>query len=253
MLRKNRLIWENLYDISEAEIVLLGVPFDGTSTGLPGSRLAPSRIREDFDLFVSGYEPGLGDLSDVKLYDAGDVDVVHGSPAETLKRVYEAVKEIRTGTKAPLITLGGEHSITVPVVRALAETDEFNYLCYDAHWDLLDEFNGYRQSHACVNRHIYELLGNIEVRGVRAGSREEWAFAKKLKPAKDPVYLSIDVDVMDVPTGTPVPGGMRFHELWEKIKKRKIAAADIVEYNPLVGHSAIPAELVKRLMLKMHK
>lgn len=250
MLRKNRLVWENIYELNEAEVVLLGVPFDGTSTGLPGSRLAPSRIREDFDFFISGYEPELGDLSDVKLYDAGDVDVVHGSPEETFRSIYEAVKEIRSKTKAPLITLGGEHSMTVPIVRALAETNKFDYLCYDAHWDLLDEFNGYKNSHACTSRRVYELLGNVEVRGVRAGSKEEWEFSKKLKPAKDPVYLSIDVDVMDVPSGTPVPGGMRFRDLWEEIKKRKIVAADIVEYNPMVGHSTVPAELLKRLMLK---
>ena len=87
-MRKNRLLWENIYELSEAEVVVMGVPFDGTCTGLPGTRLAPARIREDFDLFVSGYEPGLGDLSDVKLYDAGDVDVVHGSPEDTLSPIF---------------------------------------------------------------------------------------------------------------------------------------------------------------------
>ena len=205
MLRKNRLIWENIYEISEAEVVLVGVPFDGTSTGLPGSRLAPSRIREDFDLYISGYEPELGELGELKLYDAGNIEVVHGSPEKTFEEIYNTIKEIRSETKAPLITIGGEHSITVPVVKALAETEKFDYLAYDAHWDLLDDFNDYKDSHACSARRIYELLGNVEVRGVRAGNKEEWEFSKKLKPAKDPVYLSIDVDVMDVPSGTPVP------------------------------------------------
>ena len=129
MLRKNRLIWENIYELNEAEVVLLGVPFDGTCTGLPGTRLAPSRIREDFDLFVAGYETGLGDLSDVKLYDAGDVDAVHGSYEMTFQRIYDAVKEIRSVTDAPLLTIGGEHSITLPIVKALSEEKtKFSYI-----------------------------------------------------------------------------------------------------------------------------
>jgi len=254
MLRKNRLIWENAYELSEAEVVLLGVPFDGTCTGTPGARFAPSRIREDFDFFVSGYEQGLGDLGDIKLYDAGDVDVVHGSPEKTFALVEEAVREIRSETSAPLITLGGDHSVTLPIVRALAETEKFGYVCYDAHLDLLNEFNGYKYSHACVNRRVHELLGNVEIRGARAGSAEEWAYAKKLKPVKGPCYLSIDVDVISqVPTGTPVPSGMAFRELWAEIAKMKLVAADVVEYNPMAGHCTVPAELVKRLVLKLSK
>ncbi|MCK4326991.1 MAG: arginase family protein [Candidatus Diapherotrites archaeon] len=251
MLRKNRLIWENLYELSEAEVVLLGVPFDGTCTGLPGARLAPSRIREDFDLFVAGHEKGIGDLGDVKLYDAGDVDVVHGSPEDTFDRVVEAVREIRDETKAPIITLGGDHSITLPIVSALAELEKFGYVCYDAHLDLLDDFNGYPNSHTCVNRRVMEVVKDVEIVGARAGSKEEWAVAKKLRPVKGKCYVSIDVDVLSaVPTGTPVPSGMQFRDLWTKISKRKIVAADIMEYNPLVGHSTVPAELLKRLILK---
>ncbi|MFC2175059.1 arginase family protein [archaeon] len=254
MLRKNRLIWENIYEPSEAEVVLLGVPFDGTCTGLPGTRLAPARIREDFDLFVSGNEPGLGDLGDVKLFDAGDVDVVHGSPEDTFDSIAEAVRGIRDETKAPIITLGGDHSITLPVVSALAEYEKFGYLCYDAHLDLLDDFNGYPNSHTCVNRRVMEVIGNVEIRGARAGSKEEWAFAKKLKPVKGKCYLSVDVDVLTgVPTGTPVPSGMKFRDLWQEISKKKVIAADIVEYNPMVGHCVVPAELLKRLILKLSK
>ena len=252
MLRKHRLIWENIYELSEADVVLLGVPFDGTCTGLPGTRLAPSRIREDFDLFVSGHEPGLGDLDDIKLFDAGDVDVIHGSPEDTFDAIAEAVREIRDETKAPLITLGGEHSITVPLVCALSEYEKFDYVCYDAHLDLMDEFNGYPNSHTCVNRRVLEELGNVEIVGARAGNKEEWAVAKKLKKAKGKSYISIDVDVISgVPVGTPVPSGMQFRDLWKDIAKRKIVAADIVEYNPMVGQCTVPAELLKRLILKL--
>ena len=252
MLRKNRLIWENIYELSEAEVVLLGVPFDGTCTGLPGTRLAPSRIREDFDLFVSGHDPELGDLSDVKLFDAGDVDVVHGSPEDTFDRVAEAVRDIRDETKAPIITMGGDHSITVPVVTALAEMEKFGYVCYDAHLDLMDDFNGYPNSHTCVNRRVMEVVKDVEIVGARAGSKEEWDYAKNLKKVTGKCYVSIDCDVVGLlPVGTPVPGGMWVGDLWKDILKRKIVAADIMEYNPMVGHCTVPAELLKRLILRL--
>ena len=205
-------------------------------------------------MFVSGNDPELGDLGDIKLFDAGDVDVVHGSPEDTFDRVAEAVRAIRDETKAPIITLGGDHSVTVPVVAALAEYEKFGYVCYDAHLDLLDEFNGCPNSHTCVNRRVMEIVKDVEIVGARAGSKEEWDYAKKLKKARGRVYASVDVDVISmVPTGTPVPSGMRFRDLWKDLLKRKIISADVMEYNPMVGHCTVPAELVKRLALKLSK
>jgi agmatinase len=249
MLRKTNLIWENLYSLKEAEIVLLGVPFDSTVTEIPGTRFAPNRIREDFQVHVDGFDPQLGDLEEVKLHDAGNVEVLHGNIDKTNEHIYEAVLSIKEeNPDAILITLGGEHSITYPIVKALYEKD-FSYLCYDAHTDLYDEYNGLKNSHACVNRRIYDLLGNVQINGYNP-TRDDQEAVKKLKKVKDPVYLSIDVDVFSDKVGCPASSLYDFEKMWGEIKKRDIVAADVVEYNPLVGKDIRVAELVKRLILK---
>jgi agmatinase len=252
MLRKTNLIWENLYSVAEADIVLLGVPFDSTISEIPGTRFAPNQIREDFQLHVNNFDAELGDLEDIKLHDAGNIEVLHGNIEGTHTAVYEAVKEIMgENPKAKLLVLGGEHSITYPIVRALSEKKKFSYLCYDAHTDLWDTYNGLKNSHACVNRRVYDLIKNVEIRGCASETKEIAEFAKKLKPVKDPVYLSVDVDVFSDKVGCPVSYSYDFEKMWGEIKKRDIIAADIVEYNPMVGRDVRVAELVKRLLLSL--
>ena len=249
MLRKTNLIWENLYSLKEADIVLLGVPFDSTVTEIPGTRFAPNRIREDFQVHVDGFDPQLGDLEEVKLHDAGNVEVPHGNIDKTNEDIYEAVLSIKEeNPDAILITLGGEHSITYPIVKALYEKD-FSYLCYDAHTDLYDEYNGLKNSHACVNRRVYDLLGNVQINGYNP-TKDDREAVKKLKKVNDPIYLSIDVDVFSDKVGCPASSLYDFEKMWGEIKNRDIVAADVVEYNPLVGKDIRVAELVKRLILK---
>ena len=252
MLRKTNLIWENLYSIEEADVVLLGVPFDSTVSEIPGTRFGPNRIREEFQLHISNYDASLGDLDDVKLHDAGNIDVLHGNNEGTHNLIYSAVKEIiEANPKAKLLILGGEHSITKPIIKALGTKKKFNYLCYDAHTDLWDEYNGFKHSHACVNRRVYDMLKNVEIRGCVPETKEIENFMKRLKPAKDPVYLSVDVDVFSDKVGCPVPYSYDFEKMWGEIKKRDIIAADVVEYNPMAGRDVRVAELVKRLILKL--
>lgn len=249
MLRKTNLIWENIYSLKEADVVLLGVPFDSTVTEIPGARFAPNRIREDFQVHIDGFDPQLGDLEEARLHDAGNVDVPHGNIEKTHEMVYEAVRSIREENPgAKLIILGGEHSITYPVVRALYSKN-FSYLCYDAHSDMFDEYNGLKSSHACVNRRVYELLGNVQIEGYKA-TKEDQDAAKLLKKVDDPVYLSVDVDVFSDKVGCPSSPLYDFEKMWGEIKDRDIMAADIVEYNPLAGKDIRVAELLKRLILK---
>ncbi len=254
LVRRTSIIWEGLGSLESAEKVILGVPFDSTSTGLPGSRLGPDRIREEFRTWASSYSPDLGFLDDEKVYDAGNVEAVPGDPKETHKRIYSVVSGIlEENPDVKIITLGGEHSITFPIIKALVDSGrDFDYLCFDAHWDLLDSFLGLRESHASVNRRISEILGleRMEIIGPRTGEKEEWDLAKNLGKARDPVYISVDLDVLDgIPTGTPVPGGMSFQDLWEMIKGRDWVSADIVEYNPMLGTSPVPSELLRRLIM----
>jgi len=190
----------------------------------------------------------------VKLYDAGNVKVLHGNVDRTNELIYEDVKSIlEQNPRARILTLGGEHSVTFPVVRALHEKSRFSYLCYDAHTDLWDRYNELDRSHACTNKRVQEIVGNVEVRGFRTGEKEVFELAKKLKKVKDPIYLSVDVDSFSDKVGCPVAGFYDFDNLWSEVKDRKLIAADVVEYNPMVGKDIRVVELVKRLILKLAK
>lgn len=102
-----------------------------------------------------------------------------------------------------------------------------------------------------MNRRIYELLKNVEIRGYKAESKGINELAKKLKPAKNPIYLSIDVDVFSSKVGCPVGYHYDFEKMWGEIRKKDIIAADVVEYNPMIGKDIRVAELVKRLILSL--
>lgn len=258
MLTKNCLIWENIYALEEADIILLGVPFDSTSSEIPGTRFAPNRIREDFNISLCPYHEVLGDLSDAKLHDAGNLEVSHGNPKKTLEDLYNDVADIASlNPKAKIIALGGEHSITPPIFKALNRQSPLDYICYDSHWDLKDEAYGIKESHECANRRIFEAIGGerMQIRGASIGTKEEHAFSKKITGASsaNEAYLSIDLDALKrVPVGCQAPEAMGLSELWSGVMKiGKIRAADVVEYNPMLGHSIIPAELVRRLILRM--
>ncbi len=268
--------WCNNYGLSSADVVFLGVPFDGTSTGRVGSREAPNEIRKmSYSLETySAYTKK--DLRDLRMTDLGNVIVSPGDTDESLRRIEETVKDIRE--KFPVI-VGGEHIITLPVVRALIkEHPDLRVLHFDAHLDLKDEYLGNRYSHVTVMRRMTELLGKdriIQV-GARSFDPEEKEFAKKntvIKTPenlmtyriKGPVYVSIDMDVFDpclAPgVSTPAPGGMvpeRFFELMRELGNRmEVVGFDVVETCPQHDDagmtSLLAAEVVKETILASRK
>jgi len=254
LFTRTSLVIDDVCTLEEADVVVVGVPFDSTTVEVPGTRFGPNAIREDFRTHLNSFDPELGELKDVKLYDAGNVRVLHGNVAKTNDLIFLAVKKIlELNSRAKILTLGGEHSITYPVVKALHEAWKFSYLCYDAHTDLWDKFSDIELSHACGNKRIYDLLKKVEVRGFRTGEKAVFDFARSLPKVKDPVYLSLDVDVFSDKVGCPVAGFLDFETVWSEVKRRSIVAADVVEYNPMVGKDIRVAELVKRLILKLSR
>lgn len=256
----------------EADFVLLGVPFDATSTYRPGSRFGPLAIREASEnLEAYSLRTGLDLEEEVRLCDLGDLNVL-GSVEGTLDRLGTVVGEVVGAGKFPVI-LGGEHTITYGVVRALG--DGVAVLSFDAHMDLRDEYLGSRLSHATFMRRLTELIGprNIMEVGVRAISREELEFAETnglryitgrevidregiadivgafLSDHKR-VYLTVDMDVIDPSyapaVGNPFPEGMSpttlldiLHNVWNDV----MVGFDLVEVSPLYdgGQTAIQA------------
>lgn len=240
--------------IEEADFVILGIPFDGTTSYKPGTRFGPTLIRQatlNLESYILDYDV---DLSEVAIADAGDLAIVAGNPYETIKRAVETVEEIKALNPLAIpITLGGEHSMTYGPVKALKPA---SYVVFDAHLDLRKEYEGNPWNHACVARRISELGIKVAEFGIRSGTKDEVKYAREkgiewvharhyslerfveaVKDLPEPVYLSVDIDAFDlsmVPsTGTPEAGGLAFWDVVEAIewlvKNKEVVGFDIME------------------------
>lgn len=266
-------------DYDGAEWVLFGVPFDGTASFQPGSRFGPPRIREA-SWNLETYSPRLGrDLADVSVHDAGDLDLPLGNPAACLAAAEAAARRLLADGKR-WIALGGEHLVTLPLVRAaLDRWPDLVVAHFDAHADLRDTYLGERLSHATVLRRVWELVGDGRLFqfGIRSGTADEWAFAaahartfadavvEPLRAVRSewagrPVYVTFDVDVIDpafLPgTGTPEPGGITAREAFEAaalFRGLDVVGVDVVETMPLYDTSQrtalVAAKLVREFAL----
>jgi agmatinase len=242
-----------------AEIVLLGVPFDGTSSFRPGSRFGPSAIRA-WSPLLETWSPLFGrDLAEVALADLGDLDLPVAGWERVEPVVRAATGEILAAGQVPVL-LGGEHLVTLAAVAAAQERHpDLCVLQFDAHLDLRAEYLGDPFSHATVMRRIVELAGPERVMqwGARSGERGEWDWARRNRTlvadmaevreraSGRPIYLTIDLDVLDPSvfpaTGAPDPGGATFRELEAALlalRGERIVAADLVEFSPAAGPGA---------------
>lgn len=206
--------------LNESRYVVVGVPYDHTSTYRAGSRFAPRAIR-DASLNIETYSLRTGvDIEHVPIHDAGDLHVVD-DVSETLNRLSQVTKDLLSGRKVPVF-IGGEHTITLGPVRSLPKS--VGVVSFDAHGDLRDEYGGGKLSHATVLRRITEVVGTdgVLVCGVRALCKEEVDFIEQHKVQKmttwevrelglakaaqrvkaftqkfQYTYLTIDTDVLD--------------------------------------------------------
>ena len=259
--------------VDEADVVLIGVPFDGTASFRPGARFGPQGIRFWSDALETYSRPFNADLEDLKLADSGDLQILSTDWQRAAGEIHTAVEKILQLEAVPIL-MGGEHLITLPAVEATAAAfPELVVVQMDAHMDLRDDYEGVRLSHATVMRRVMEKVGSDKLLqyGIRSGTREEWALSEEndtlvsdLETLPDiigdrPVYLSIDLDVLDpsiMPeTGTPEPGGISFSQLHKAIlacRGLNIVAGDVVEYCPIPGwggpSGAVAAKVVRELI-----
>ncbi|MDR7420537.1 MAG: agmatinase [Armatimonadota bacterium] len=252
--------------------VVLGAPYDRTATHRRGARLAPSAIRWASD-GIETYSPVQhGDLDDLALADAGDLDLSTLAPAAMVERVRDAVAAT---TGLPCL-LGGEHTVTVGAVSALADRHPgLSLVALDAHLDLRDDYGGERWSHAGTLRRIGDRLGldRIVVLGARSGTRDEWGVASSLRycgrtgalptevwrTLRDrPLYLSVDVDGFDPSlapgTGNPEPLGLTvddFITVLSVMREGRVVGCDVVEVCPPFDPSGQTAMLAAWLVREM--
>jgi agmatinase len=267
------------YQASHA--VIYGMPMDYTVSFRPGSRFGPARIRE-VSIGLEEYSPYLDkSLADIDFFDAGDLPLPFGNPGKSLDLIGEYVRGLLADGKFPL-GLGGEHLVSWPVIREVyAQYPNLAIIHFDAHADLREQYEGEPLSHSTPLRKAAELIGgkNVYQFGIRSGTREEFAYAREqlhlfpfevLEPLKTvlpslagrPVYLTIDIDVLDPSaapgTGTAEAGGITSKELLAAIhaiagSDLKIVGADIVEVAPVYDQSEqtqiVAAKLVREILL----
>ena len=258
----------------DAQILVFGLPYDRTSSFIPGSRFGPQYIRQCAEN-IEDYSPYQNkSLFDLKICDMGDIEFCSG---EWLLQIEKEVGNMYDNKK-PMIFLGGEHTITPPIIRAIKKSfGDFSLVQFDAHCDLRDEYLGEKNCHATAIRRVSDVLGagRIYQFGIRSGTREEFKAGKNLykfrvyeplskviSDIEGPVYISIDIDVLDpgiMPAvSTPEPGGIAFGELVDSLmllKDKEIVGADLVEYNPLAASpyasGSTAAAVLRELILVM--
>jgi arginase len=256
---------------------LLGIPFDAYSSYLRGAGDAPGKIREalDCDASNSWTETGVDLGVAAEHGDAGDLAFAE---EDALAAIEAGVGALLDQGKRP-VSLGGDHSITYPIVKAVARRHPgLTIFHFDAHPDLYEEFEGNRLSHACPFARIMEsgLAKRLVQVGIRTLNRHQREQAQrfgvevvemralpayeKLKAA-GPVYLTFDVDALDPAFAPGVahrePGGMSVREAIAHLHamQGEIVGADVVEYNPVQDvkglTATVTAKIVKEILGKM--
>jgi len=262
-----------------SKIAVIPVPYDLTTTYVEGTKNGPHAIIEasshmelfDEELGKETYQAGI--------YTHQSLAVTDKKPEEMLRIVSEKVSsEMKSDTV--MVALGGEHSISLGVVRELVKVyPDLSVLQLDAHADLRDTYEGTSYNHACVGRRISELCPLVQV-GIRSMSKEDADFQSSsqvitiseyeikrnqnalesaINALTDKVYLTLDLDVLDpaiMPAvGTPEPGGLNWWETIQFLKllteSKRVVSFDVVELCPQVGNVApdfLAAKLIYRLM-----
>ena len=263
----------------DARIVIFGAPFDSTTSYRPGTRFA-SRVMRAEAYGLETFSPYQDlDFADARVFDSGDLELSFGDTEKTLAVIEERAAEILSDGKTPFM-LGGEHLVTLGVVRAAAK--KYPDLCvvhFDAHTDLRDEYLGVKLSHASVIRRCWDILGDGRIAqfGIRSGEGAEFRWAEKeghthlrrfdftglresvAEFAGKPVYFTIDLDVMDPScfpgTGTPESGGVSFKALLDAalavIDNANVIGCDLVELAPNLDQSGASTATALKMMREM--
>ncbi|BCI60551.1 agmatinase [Solibaculum mannosilyticum] len=266
----------------EAEIVLFGAPYDSTTSFRPGTRFGCKAIRsESFGLETySPYQDR--DLTDISVFDAGDLELVFGNSPRALDQIQEMTAQILEDGKIPCM-VGGEHLVTLGAFRAVQKKyPDVHIIHFDAHADLREDYLGERLSHASVLRRCWELVGDGRIYqfGIRSGDREEFNWGKNhvftnkfdfrwlddiiVGLGDKPVYFTLDLDVLDPSvfpgTGTPEAGGVTFLQLLEAVRKLEnlhIVGFDVNELSPMYDQSgvstAVAGKIIRELLLLFAK
>ncbi|KAB8174016.1 agmatinase [Microbispora catharanthi] len=288
-----------LDEVEHADVAVVGVPFDSGVSYRPGARFGPSAVREASRL-LRPYHPGLdvSPFAEMQVADAGDIACNPFDIREAVETVEEAASGLMEGGTR-LVTIGGDHTIALPLLRAAARRHgPVALLHFDAHLDTWDTYFGAEYTHGTPFRRAVEegildteAVCHVGTRGPLYGKKDldddrrlgfgivtsadvmrrgvdEVADALRQRIGGRPLYLSIDIDVLDPAhapgTGTPEAGGLTSRELLEILRGlvgADLVGADVVEVAPAYDHAEITSvaashvayDLIGLLALKEEK
>ena len=263
---------------ADAAALILPIPFDRTTSYIPGTRNGPRELLlASAQVELWDEEVGV-DVSEHGLFTLPELDLSSRTLDEAIKEINRVAGAMLARDKF-LLTIGGEHSISPPIVQAAAaKFGGLSVLQIDAHADLRDSYQSQKNSHACAMRRTLDFAPLVQV-GIRNISGEEAQVVSTLRtkifydwnmrddPAwidravaalSDTVYVTIDLDGLDPATmpavGTPEPGGLSWRELTTLLRRtferKRVVAADVVELCPIPG-MASPNFIAARLVYKL--
>jgi len=269
---------EDKYSSREKSMIaILPVSYDLTTSYKSGASGGPKAII-DASRYMETYDDETGkEIYKLGIYTAEEIKSVNPEPEGIIKKVEKEISFMLKAGKFPVV-LGGEHSISLGAVMAFKKKiKDFSVLQLDAHRDLRDNFQGLKNSHACIAKRIIELtsLTQVGIRSMSAGEadkeyknlktffmknmigNEDWIEDAVDSLDNDRVYVTIDMDAFDpsiMPSvGTPEPGGMGWYETLALLRrlsqKKEVIGFDVVELSPVPGNVS-PDFLTAKLIYK---
>ncbi len=242
------------WDAIDADVAILGAPFDFGAQWRSGARMGPRAIREASTLFSFGHAGAYDheddvtylDPTKVSIVDLGDADIIHTDTIQSHANIEYGVRKILAAGALPVV-LGGDHSVNIPCINAFDDQDPIHLVQIDAHLDFVDERHGVRYGHGNPMRRAAEKpyvtgLSQIGIRNVSSTAKDGYEDARAMGsdiqsvrqmralgvdgmlariPAGQRYYLTIDIDAFDPSiapgTGTPSHGGFHYYEVLELI------------------------------------
>lgn len=273
----------------DADVAIIGAPFDFGTQFRPGARFGPRAVREASTLFSFGHGGAydheddatyLG--SDVRIVDIGDADIVHTDTDKSHANIKQGVAAILKAGALP-VTIGGDHSINIPCIDAFADQGDIHILQIDAHLDFVDVRHGVRNGHGNPMRRAAEKpyvtgLTQVGIRNVSSTAKEGYDDARKMGsdilsvrqmrklgpegvidriPKDARVYVTIDIDgfcpSIAPGTGTPSHGGFLYYEVLEMLQalanRNDVVGIDLVEVAPAYDQTDSTAILAAQVLL----
>lgn len=278
--------WDNI----DADVAILGAPFDFGTQWRPGARFGPRGVREASTLFSFGHagaydhEDDVTYLENARIVDLGDADIVHTDTINSHNNIEAGVRKILAAGALPVV-IGGDHSVNIPCINAFSDYGDIHVVQIDAHLDFVDERHGVRFGHGNPMRRASEKpyvtgLSQFGIRNVSSTAKEGYDDARERGsdilsvrqirslgvqavadriPTKADIYLTIDIDGFDPSiapgTGTPSHGGFMYYEVLEMVaivaQRQRIVGIDLVEVAPDYDHSGSTTTLAAQLLLNI--